>query len=215
MKMKYTLAAGALLLASMDVMGDIQQEAINRISPVITYLEVTPNIVRVEGFNGDGTTTYTVDTTVIGYSDEYNMTLAIFDCTGKADFTCAYSRSADEKFIDITATPTEQGLTGAPGSGTQSLVYVDDLDNTFPARYYKFQVQFEIPATRENGEPWGTHWDTNATPVVFRWYQKSKEAKVGDYPVSLLISTETQYLYGSEARRIRSMVSQDAATVDP
>ena len=136
----------------------------NLLPPVMNELNI------LEEMNAGGV--YNLNWSALGYHDDYDMLLVMFDCTGMATGTCGSSYSNSEKLYESIPLSPSTTTVGAWDS------------NGITATNFNYTHSFIVPATRKDGSAWAE----SGTPVVVRFYNKSSEdSEAGNSSLSLII----------------------------
>lgn len=159
-----------------------RNEAIRRIPPMLDTLSMNEQM--------DAGQSYTIGWKALGYDEGYHTTIALFDCTDKAEGQCGNSYS-DNFFAQRVDTASQ--TTDAPWT------YSGET-----AKYFDYSTSFTVPATRADGSA----WSASGTKIVVRFYQKTNaDSDAGKGSVSLLISGNvTPDYYDATGRRINKTI---------
>jgi len=199
-----------LLLLGSEVMADANEDARNeartRISPVLIGIDAN-NSAPMCGFKAGET--YTISWSVLGYDNDYNSTMVIFDCTDKAEYTCGESFGDDNKIVYVSR---KQRSVKDTDTGWTYKSTVDDADIVEAIRF-DFNATVTIPSDRtwtddsNHGE-----WNTTAeggNKIVVRFYQISDAATDEMKTISIIIGAKAKHSYGYYGRRVYNMLATD------
>jgi len=208
--MKFTAwgMAGLICATSIALMADdatdaARLEARQRISPIVSDINMTNSAPTCGLKAGE---TYTLDWKVIAYGEDYNSTVAFFDCTGVDDYECGNRYSEADRLL--------HAVVAYDRKVDHSWSYVASNGKTVYAYEYSFSAQITIPQNRDwegdgsqNG-PWNDVGD-GGNKIVIRFYQKDDLTPSGAGSVSLLIGARSEHSYGNYSRRLYNYVAED------
>ncbi len=215
MKKSYLFTlAGAMLFSSVNlVAGDVEDaytEARQRISPIILEMGADQN-ARQCGFRAGHK--YTFHYSTKGYETDLVTMFGMFDCQEVAEGACGDTWGPSNADDDDDRLGDGSGWVSKETNSTTEWNYTASNDVTVDAFRHDFNVTYEIPSLRKNGDAW-PEWteETKGALVVARWYQYADSVTSGAPSITLMIGTEATRHYGFDLRRIATAISSN---IDP
>ncbi len=217
MKLQNVMLASVLLFSVNSLADDVDDaymEAKQRISGVITDLQIEPSYPLICGFKAGET--YTVTAKIKGYHGwgaEYLETkMNMHDCM-----------TEDPTKFECGSFPSDPTVSiNTPWKGTEAPVaskweYDATNGETINTLYTDFNITFRVPDNGYDGEEWpsaGANAKDEGRLVVFRWYQWESSAPTGAGGTTLMIGTRSERHYGGDMRRLFNTVTSDLNTTD-
>lgn len=163
-----------------------EEEAARRLPPVLSNFAIKDTLGEtVSTLQAD--TSYTIEWSILGYHQEYQSQIAMFNCTSITDDTsCGASYSDQSRFMASGALSTHQ----APTDGTWRYGDVDSQE-------HQYRHTFTTPGF------------TQETPIVIRFYRRNhRDQLAGKESLSLIIpGNHAENYYDTTGRRLKNTIS--------
>ncbi len=162
-----------------------KEESERRLPPVLNSFSIEDSAGQVVT-SMQSNTTYTINWSILGYHEDYNSIVALFNCTGIADETsCGNSFGDSNRFED-------SGIIAKDVPATNGIWFHGDVQS----KIFTFSYTFTTPVVGVS------------TPIVIRFYRKnSKDQQVGNGSLSLIIpGNHADAYYDTTGRRVKNTI---------